>query len=221
MPSAERRYSLVVFDWDGTLIDSAGTIVECIQQSARDMGLPVPDAERARHVIGLGLHDSLRIAVPDLAVEDYREFAALYREHFLAREDAMSLFPGARELIGELSAEGRTLAVATGKSRRGLERAFASSGLGGYFTASRCADETDPKPHPTMLFELMDELGVGAEGAVMVGDTSHDLEMARSARVDAVAVTYGAHPEASLRALGPRGCVASIEELRIWLRHHG
>lgn len=221
MPNAERRYSLVVFDWDGTLIDSAGTIVECIQASARDMGLPVPDAERARHVIGLGLHDSLRIAVPDLAVEDYREFAALYRGHFLAREDAMSLFPGVRELIDELSAEGRMLAVATGKSRRGLDRAFAASGLGVYFAASRCADETDPKPHPAMLLELMAELEVGAEGAVMVGDTSHDLQMARSARVDAVAVTYGAHPETSLRALDPRGCVASVEELRKWLRSQG
>ena len=221
MSSTERRYSLVVFDWDGTLIDSAGTIVECIQQSARDMGLPVPDADRARHVIGLGLHDSLRIAVPDLAVEDYREFAALYRRHFLAREDAMSLFPGVRELIDELRAEGRTLAVATGKSRRGLDRAFAASGLGAHFAASRCADETDPKPHPAMLLELMQELAVSAEVAVMVGDTSHDLEMARSARVDAVAVTYGAHPEAALRALGPRGCVASVEALRTWLRNHG
>ena len=221
MPSAERRYSLVVFDWDGTLIDSAGTIVECIQQSARDMGLPVPDAERARHVIGLGLHDSLRIAVPDLAVQDYRDFAALYRKHFLAREDAMSLFPGVPELIEELRAEGRMLAVATGKSRRGLDRAFAASGLGRHFAASRCADETDPKPHPAMLLELMAELEVGAEGAVMIGDTSHDLEMARSARVDAVAVTYGAHPAASLRALEPRSCVASVEELKHWLRNHG
>jgi phosphoglycolate phosphatase len=221
MPSADRRYALVVFDWDGTLIDSAGTIVECIRESARDMGLPMPEPEQARHVIGLGLHDSLRIAVPGLRVEDYREFAALYRDHFLAREDRMSLFPGVRELIDELCAEGRTLAVATGKSRRGLDRALAASGLGAYFAASRCADETDPKPHPAMLLELMRELAVGAEVAVMVGDTSHDLEMARSAHVDAVAVTYGAHPEASLRALGPRGCVASVEELRAWLRHHG
>ena len=221
MPNPDLRYSLVVFDWDGTLIDSAQTIVECIQQSARDMGLPAPEPERARHVIGLGLQDSLRIAVPDLRVQDYREFAALYRTHFLVREDAMALFPGVRELIDELSAEGRRLAVATGKSRRGLDRALAASGLGACFAASRCADETDPKPHPAMLLELMQELAVGAEAALMVGDTSHDLEMARSARVDAVAVTYGAHPEASLRALEPRACVASIDELRTWLRHHG
>jgi len=221
MADVERRYSLIVFDWDGTLIDSAGTIVECIRASARDMGLPVPEPERARHVIGLGLHDSLRIAVPELPVEAYRDFAAQYRKHFLAQEDGMSLFPGIRELIGELCAEGRRLAVATGKSRRGLDRALSASGLGSYFAASRCADETDPKPHPAMLLELMRELGVEADGAVMVGDTSHDLEMARSACVDAVAVTYGAHPEASLRALGPRACVASVEELRSWLRHHG
>jgi phosphoglycolate phosphatase len=221
MPIAERRYSLVVFDWDGTLIDSAETIVECIQQAAREMGLPVPARERASHVIGLGLRDSLRIAVPDLPEQGYREFAELYRRHFLAREDAMALFPGVRELIVELRAEGRRLAVATGKGRRGLDRALAASGLGEHFSASRCADETDPKPHPAMLLELLAELAVGAESALMVGDTSHDLEMARSARVDAVAVTYGAHPESALRALGPRACVASVAELKAWIGRHG
>lgn len=221
MANAERRYALIVFDWDGTLIDSAATIVECIQQAARDAGLPVPDRERASHVIGLGLHESLRIAVPDLPVERYREFAALYRKRFLAREDAMGLFPGARELIDELRGQGRQLAVATGKSRNGLDRALAASGLGACFAASRCADETHPKPHPAMLLELMQELSVDPPGALMVGDTSHDLEMAKSAGVDAVAVTYGAHPEASLRALDPLACVASVAELRQWLNARG
>jgi len=211
------RYSLIVFDWDGTLIDSAGGIVECIQEAARDLGLPVPGRETASHVIGLGLHDSLRTAVPTLPADKYREFAEAYRRHFLARQGMMALFPGVRELLQGLHAAGHRLAVATGKSRRGLEHALESTALRRFFAASRCADETNPKPHPAMLLELMQQLAAAPEQALMIGDTSHDLEMARSAGVDAVAVTYGAHPGAELHALAPRACVASVAELREWL----
>jgi phosphoglycolate phosphatase len=214
------KYRLVVFDWDGTLIDSAGTIVECIQESARDMGLEVPPRERASHVIGLGLHDSLRFAVPGLAAEQYVEFVDHYRRHFLARQDRMLLFDGVRELLTDLSAQ-RRLAIATGKSRRGLDRALDADGLRRYFVASRCADETNPKPHPAMLLELMEELSVPREQTLMIGDTSHDLGMAQAAGVDAVAVTYGAHPEAGLRACNPVHCAASVAELRAWLTANG
>lgn len=214
------KYRLVVFDWDGTLIDSAGTIVQCIQDSARDMGIDVPDRERASHVIGLGLHDSLRHAVPGLAEERYMEFASHYRRHFLARQDSMLLFDGISDLLKALKRD-RVLAIATGKSRRGLDRSLAVDGLGALFAASRCADETHPKPHPAMLLELMEELGVDKAATLMIGDTSHDLDMARAAGVDAVAVTYGAHPEAGLRACGPAGCVASVPELSEWLRKNG
>lgn len=211
------RYSLIVFDWDGTLIDSAGGIVECIQEAARDLCLPVPARETASHVIGLGLHDSLRTAVPTLREEQYREFSDAYRRHFLARQGAMALFPGVREMLQDLHAAGYRLAVATGKSRRGLEHALESTALHKYFAASRCADETNPKPHPAMLLELLQQLAAAPGQALMVGDTSHDLEMARSAGVDAVAVSYGAHPGDALRALAPRACVASVPELREWL----
>jgi phosphoglycolate phosphatase len=214
------RYSLIVFDWDGTLIDSAATIVACIQEAAREMALAVPDRETASHVIGLGLHDSLRHAVPDLPRERYPEFVALYRRHFLAREGAMQLFPGVRELLARLHERGHRLAVATGKSRAGLERAMTASGLAAHFAASRCADETNPKPHPAMLLELMGELDVDPTRALMVGDTSHDLEMARSAGVAALAVAYGAHPAGALRALEPLACLASVEELRGWLERN-
>jgi len=214
------RYSLIVFDWDGTLLDSAAEIVECIQQASREMGLPVPDAERARHVIGLGLHDSLRIAVPDLPVESYGEFAALYRKNFLAREESMRLFTGVRELLAALRQREHLLAVATGKSRRGLDRALEASALGTHFAASRCGDETHPKPHPAMLLELMEQLAVDPARVLMIGDTSHDLEMARNAGVDALGVTYGAHPASALQALAPRACVASVKELRSWLERH-
>jgi phosphoglycolate phosphatase len=219
--AAERHYTLVVFDWDGTLIDSAGTIVECIQDASREMGLAVPDRERARHVIGLGLHDSLRHAVPDLPRERYRHFAELYRRYFLARENSMSLFEGVPQLLADLARRGHVLAVATGKSRAGLDRALAASGLGVHFRTSRCADETNPKPHPAMLLELMEELGAEPRQVLMVGDTSHDLEMARNAGVDAVAVTYGAHPEHALRALEPLACVSSVEDLARWLARNG
>jgi phosphoglycolate phosphatase len=215
------RYSLIVFDWDGTLLDSAGGIIECIQEAARELRLPVPARETASHVIGLGLRDSLRAAVPTLPEDQYREFAEAYRRHFLARQGSMALFPGIRELLQDLHAAGYRLALATGKSRRGLEHALDLTALRRYFAASRCADETNPKPHPAMLLELMAHFAAAPGQALMIGDTSHDLEMARSAGVDAVAVTYGAHPGESLRALAPRACVASVPELRAWLATNG
>jgi phosphoglycolate phosphatase len=216
----EPRYRLVVFDWDGTLIDSASAIVECIQQAAREMGLQVPGRERASHVIGLGLQDSLRHAVPELPREGYQEFVNLYRKHFLAREDAMSIFPGVRELLVELEARGRWLAIATGKTRRGLDRALDANDLRRHFIGSRCGDETHSKPHPAMLDELCGELGVARGAMLMIGDTSHDLEMAANAGIDAVGVAYGAHPESALRALAPRVVVTSVAELRAWLQQH-
>ena len=210
------RYRLIVFDWDGTIIDSASTIAACIQDASRELGVQVPDSERARHVIGLGLHDSMRIAVPTLPAERYPEFVASYRKHFLERKDAMLLFDGMRELLQGLS-KTHVLAVATGKSRRGLDRDLEYHGLGPLFAASRCADETNPKPHPAMLLELMDQLDVPRQHTLMIGDTSHDLEMARAASVGSLAVTYGAHPEGSLRACGPLGCFSKVKDLQAWL----
>jgi len=206
-----------VFDWDGTLFDSAAVIADCIQQAARDMALPVPDRRTARHVIGLGLNDSLRHAMPALPADRYPEFLALYRGYFLDREDSLRLFPGVAELLAELKQRGHRLAVATGKPRRGLDRALEASGIGPLFAATRCGDETQPKPDPAMLLELLRELEIDRQSGLMIGDTSHDLQMARSAGVDAVAVSYGAHPDETLRALAPRACVASVEELTQWL----
>jgi len=220
MAVTERRYRLIVFDWDGTLMDSASGIVACIQEASRDMGFEVPTAERASHVIGLGLRDSLRLAVPDLPESAYVEFAGHYRKHFLAREEGMNLFPGVRDLLAGLQSAGYSLAVATGKSRKGLDRALDASGLGAFFCASRCADETSPKPDPAMLHELMSELSRTPRELLMIGDTSHDLDMSASAAVDAVAVTYGAHPAGVLRQRTPKGLVDSVPELREWLAAH-
>jgi phosphoglycolate phosphatase len=215
------KYPLLVFDWDGTLFDSAAVIADGIQNAARDMGLPVPDRLTASHVIGLGLGDSLRHAMPTLPPERYQDFLALYRRYFLEREDTLTLFDGIPELLKELSERGHRLAVATGKPRRGLDRALQSSGIGALFSATRCGDETQPKPHPAMLLELMRELGLEAAQLLMIGDTSHDLGMAKSAGVDAVAVSYGAHPHESLQAWEPRACVSSVGELRQWLMANG
>ena len=209
-------YRLLVFDWDGTIIDSPAAIVDCICEAARDSGIEVPPRERAAHTIGLGLHDALRFAVPDLPAERYAEFVANYRKHFLARQDSMHLFEGMRELLERLAGS-HSLAIATGKSRRGLERALEAAGIGTLFLASRCADETHPKPHPAMLLELMEQADIPAGEVLMIGDTSHDLEMARAARVDALAVTYGAHPEASLRAGAPLTLVSTVKDLSAWL----
>jgi phosphoglycolate phosphatase len=211
------RYRLIVFDWDGTLVDSTVAIADCIRAAARDMGLPEPDRGRATHVIGLGLHDSLRHAVPELPSTGYEEFVARYRRHFLACEDRIRPFPGVPEMLAELAERGHQLAVATGKSRRGLERALAATGLGPFFAATRCADETQPKPHPAMLLELIRMLAAAPAATVMVGDTGHDLQMAASAGVDAIAVRSGAHSAEALRAFAPRACLRDVRELPQWL----
>ena len=214
---ADRRYRLVVFDWDGTLADSTDIIAEALRGACADIGLPVPDAASARYVIGLGLRDALAHVAPALPPERYPELSLHYRRRFLARDPEIPLFAGARELLDELADAGYLLAVATGKTRIGLDRAMAASGLAGRFHATRCADESRPKPHPEMLLHLMDALAVSPGSTLMVGDTTHDLELARDAGADAVAVAYGAHPPEGLVRLGPRATVHSMQELRAWL----
>jgi phosphoglycolate phosphatase len=213
-----RQFDLVVFDWDGTLMDSAGAIVRAIMAACIDLGVAPPTEERARHVIGLGLSDALRHAVPDLAVEAYPRMADRYRYHYLSSDHELELFGGAREMMEWLAAQEVLLAVATGKSRKGLDRALGHSGLGALFHATRCADECFSKPHPAMLEELMAELGVLPARTVMIGDTTHDLQMARNAGVAGVAVSFGAHPRAVLEAEEPLACVETPSELHAWLR---
>lgn len=215
-----KRFELIVFDWDGTLMDSAGTIVACIQAAARDMGVSPPSEERARHVIGLGLLDAMRHAMPELEAHRHHELADRYRHHYLSQDHELTLFEGAAELVRSLADDGFMLAVATGKSRRGLDRAMVVSGIGECFHGSRCADECHSKPHPQMLEELMEEFGVSSEATLMIGDTTHDLEMARNAGVDALAVAYGAHERAMLEACNPLLCANSVADLAAWLRQH-
>lgn len=213
-----KRFDLIVFDWDGTLMDSTGAIVSALQNAARDLGLAVPSHERASHIIGLGLGDALRHVLPDLSHERYRELGERYRTHYLARDHELSLFDGIEALLDELLAAGHYLAVATGKNRAGLNRVFDNSGLRARFSASRCADECHSKPHPQMLEELMTEFAVTPDQVVMIGDTTHDLNMATNAGVAGVGVSYGAHPRHELDAVNPAYCADSVAELAAWLR---
>ncbi|MDP1997017.1 MAG: HAD-IA family hydrolase [Gallionella sp.] len=214
----DKRYDLIVFDWDGTVMDSTAVIAGSIQAACRDLGLAIPGDEAARHVIGLGLVQALRHAVPDAPESMYEPLVARYRHHFLAQDQAIPLFDGARETIAELHDAGYRLGVATGKSRAGLDRALESTGMKQYFHATRTADLTFSKPDPAMLFELMDELAVSTGRMLMIGDTTHDVQMAQNAGVDAVAIGHGAHPAEQLRALAPLALVQDFAGLRAWLK---
>lgn len=216
----EHRFPLLIFDWDGTLMDSAGTIVNCIQAASRDMGLPEPSREAASHIIGLGLRQALETLFPDLPEHEHPRLADFYRQHYLSQDEQIQLFDGARELIEELHGCGHQMAVATGKARRGLDRVFDLTGLRPYFHASRTADETHSKPHPAMIEELLDEFDMPAAKALMIGDTSHDLEMAKHAGVASLGAGYGAHPAENLHAWQPLAVCTSFGELANWLRTH-
>jgi phosphoglycolate phosphatase len=200
------------------VMDSTAVISGSIQAACRDLGLNIPDDETARHVIGLGLDQALRYAVPDMPESMRPDLVERYRHHFLAQDEAIPLFDGARETIAELHDAGYRLGVATGKSRAGLNRAMEATGMKNYFHATRTADQTFSKPDPAMLFELMDELGTSAERTLMVGDTTHDVQMAQNAKVDVVAVGYGAHTPEQLQELKPLALMGDFAELRAWLK---
>lgn len=215
--SMPKRYQLLIFDWDGTLMDSASSIVGCIQQASADLGYPVPSRQAASHIIGLGLTQALYTLFPDMPETDIPRMVDRYRACYLGQDAEIPLFDGAEALLGELHGRGHQLAVATGKARHGLRRAFEHTGLGRYFHASRTADETHSKPHPAMILELLDELRVDKEQALMIGDTSHDLEMARSAGVASLAAGFGAHPAEHLEDFGALRVCDSFTELAQWL----
>jgi phosphoglycolate phosphatase len=215
-----RRFELLVFDWDGTLMDSAGAIVGALQSACADLDVPVPSDEQARYIIGLGLNDAMGHILPDIDPAQYPRIVERYRFHYLQRDADTALFPGAAELVAALREAGFLLAVATGKGRRGLERVLENTGLKALFHASRCADEGHSKPDPGMLAALFAELGVTSNQALMIGDTTHDMEMARAAGVARVAAAYGAHPRNVLLSYEPVACVNNLMELRQWLMQH-
>lgn len=212
-----RQFDLIAFDWDGTLFDSTAIITRCIQAAVVDVGGTRPSDEQAAYVIGLGLMQALAHAAPDVPIEKYPELGARYRHHYITHQNDISLFEGVVAMLDALKARHHLLAVATGKGRRGLDEALQAAQLRGVFDGSRTADETVSKPDPTMLRELMHELGVPADRVLMVGDTTHDLQMALNAGCASVAVSYGAHEPATFEALNPLYIAHSVEALHQWL----
>ena len=217
----EPRFDLIAFDWDGTLFDSTAVIVRCIQLAVADVGGTVPSDQDASYVIGLGLMQALAHAAPDVPPQRYPELGARYRHHYIAHQDDITLFAGVPAMLAGLKSGPAMLAVATGKSRSGLNQALRSAGLSELFDATRTADETAGKPHPRMLRELMQQLGVTPQRTLMIGDTTHDLEMAANAGCASVGVSYGAHEPQAFTQFGPRFIAHSVAELDAWLRAHG
>lgn len=212
------NFDLIVFDWDGTLMDSAAKIVNCFQAALADCGRPPLPEATIRHIIGLGLHEALRALLPDADDTLRAQVADRYREHFLHLDDTdMPLFPGVVEGLERLGDAGFHLAIATGKARRGLERVLAATGLHHRFCVSRCADEAHSKPHPRMLLEILAHTGVVPERALMIGDTTYDMQMAAAASVPGLAVSYGVHPRERLLEHAPLACLDSFIEVCQWL----
>ena len=215
--SRPRQFDLICFDWDGTLFDSTAIIVRCIQQAVLDVGGARPTDQAAAYVIGMALMPALAHAAPDVPPEKYPELGARYRHHYLAAQHDISLFAGVLPMLAELKGRHHWLSVATGKSRRGLDEVLASRQLHGVFDGSRTADETAGKPDPRMLHELMREFGTEPERTLMIGDTTHDLQMAVNAGCASVGVSYGAHEPSEFGALRPRFIAHSATELHRWL----
>jgi len=220
MSPMSRTYDLIAFDWDGTLYDSTAMIARCIQLAVADVGGTVPTKAQASYVIGMGLMQALAHAAPDVPPDLYPRLGERYRHHYLASQNELSLFDGVLTMLQALKARHHWLAVATGKSRRGLDEVLRTVELHGVFDGSRTADETAGKPSPVMLNELMREFGVEPERTLMVGDTTHDLQMAVNAGCASVGVSYGAHEPDAFHALGPRFVAHSVAELHDWLSEH-
>ncbi len=214
------NFDLIAFDWDGTLFDSTQIIVSSIQLAVADVGGTVPSNEAASYVIGLGLMEALAHAAPDVPQARYPELGKRYRHHYAVHQNDITLFEGVVPLLLDLKERGHWLTVATGKSRRGLDEALQAVELKGCFDSSRTADETAGKPHPRMLHELMSEFGVKPERTLMIGDTTHDLQMALNAGCASVGVSYGAHEPSAFEPLKPRVVAHSVQELQRWLLDH-
>ena len=215
--SRPRQFDLICFDWDGTLFDSTAIIVRSIQQAVLDVGGAKPTDEAASYVIGMALMPALAHAAPDVPKDKYPLLGERYRHHYLATQHDIILFAGVLPMLADLKRRHHWLTVATGKSRRGLDDVLASRQLHGIFDGSRTADETAGKPHPRMLHELMREFGAEPERTLMIGDTTHDLQMAVNAGCASVGVSYGAHEPSEFGALRPRFIAHSATELHRWL----
>lgn len=213
------RHELIIFDWDGTLMDSIAKIVRCFTAALDDVGLPRPDENTIRHVIGLGLSEAVATLLPQVDEGRRAQVVERYRQHFLHIDQThMPLFPGVREGLESLLGQGYRLAIATGKARRGLDRVLHDTGTAHFFCCTRCADEALSKPHPRMLKDILEQTRVAPEQALMVGDTTYDMLMARRAGLGSLAVTYGVHGRELLVEHSPLACLDSFNEVYAWLQ---
>jgi phosphoglycolate phosphatase len=209
---------LIVFDWDGTLMDSVAHIVNCLQVAIAELNLAKKTNDELKNIIGLGLREAFYALYPQANDDELTALTARYREHFFDQQhEACELFSGARELLEELQGQDYFLAVATGKGRNGLDKVLQETSLGEFFPITRCADESHSKPHPQMLLDIIDYYGVEANETIMVGDTDYDLQMANNAAALAVGVTYGVHDKQRLVDCNPLICLDNINELHRWL----
>lgn len=206
---------IYIFDWDGTLSDSVGRIVESVNVAAARVGLPQRTREEIRDIVGLGLREAIAALYPHIDQQYIEALRAAYAEHYLETDSVAPspFFPGAREVVEGLVNAGHYVAVATGKSRRGLDRVMQQHGVSGLFHATRCADESGSKPHPRMLLEILEELDGDIGEAMMIGDTEFDMEMAHAIGMPRVAVSYGAHHPDRLRRWSPLACLDSLMQL--------
>lgn len=212
-------YQLLIFDWDGTLIDSAARIISSFQGGARELGYPVPPDDAVRNIIGLGLSEAINEVMPELDAAQNDALAKAYSRHYLEIDQTpTALFHAVEEGLWSLRDQGFRLAVATGKSRRGLDRVLSETGLGALFEITRCADETRSKPHPLMLEQILSETATRPDAALMIGDSVYDMDMALNAGVDAVAVTYGVHEPSRLQQSRPTHQVDSFVEFVDWIK---
>ncbi len=218
----KRPYQLLIFDWDGTLMDSSARIVRCIHHAAAAVDLPVVNEQEIRHVIGLSLAVAVERLYPDMPTEQFEVFAEAFHQQSLGDElAAAAFFPGTQEVLQTLASQGYALAVATGKSRRGLNQDMLMHNVMDLFPVSRTADETFSKPHPQMLEEILTDYDLNVADALMIGDTEYDVQMAMNAGVDALAVSYGVHSAERLLKLQPQGLIDNILQLPDWLQQQG
>ena len=213
---SEKQFELLVFDWDGTLMDSEAHIVTSMQRALEDLSIPEQPRERIREIIGLGLREAILRLLPNSDEKQLEAIVDRYRYHYFA-DDPCEPFAGAESVLKTLHEAGYLLAVATGKGRRGLDRVLQSTGFSQYFVETRCAEETQSKPHPQMLLEIMEMLDVAAHKTLMIGDTEYDLEMANAAKASGLGVDYGVHSRERLLACSPLGCLSSVNEIPTWL----
>ncbi|MFC1630523.1 MAG: HAD-IA family hydrolase [Arenicellales bacterium] len=212
-----KNYDLIIFDWDGTLMDSESKIINCFRKAAEDIEIVYPGDESVRNIIGLGLKEALAVLMPDYSNTIQQQVVDRYREHFLHLDDTeMLLFEGVEEGLRQLQSDDYSLAIATGKARIGLDKVLEHTQLSEHFVTSRCADEAKSKPHPRMVLDILTETGVTADRAIVVGDTTYDIEMAHRANTDSLAVCYGVHQREKLIAQQPKDCVENFAAVLQW-----